>query len=317
MKTDEDKLLVRIAEMYYQEDKNQSQIAKELNIHRTTISRLLKRSREEGIVQITINYDLAGTYSIEQTLEKTYGLTRAIVVPVAPEMQTKQKEQLIGKAAADYLASVAAAEMKIGFSWGQSLAAMVEAMEAGEKKDITCIPMIGGPSGKLASEYHVNTIAYEAAKKLGGRALMIDSPAITDTPELRDALLQNDFNKVLFKLWQELDIAIFGIGSPHLSKKDVWRAFYGEQVISELAQYQTVGDIVSRFYDREGQPISLELSERIIGIELADLKQCPIRIGVAESKEKAPSILGALRGEYLTTLVTTEETAKELLRLSE
>ena len=52
MQKEEDKLLVRIAEMYYQEDKNQSQIAKELNIHRSTISRLLKRSRNEGIVNI-------------------------------------------------------------------------------------------------------------------------------------------------------------------------------------------------------------------------------------------------------------------------
>jgi DNA-binding transcriptional regulator LsrR (DeoR family) len=47
MKHVEDKLLVQIAQMYYQEDKNQSQISKELNIHRSTISRLLKKSREE------------------------------------------------------------------------------------------------------------------------------------------------------------------------------------------------------------------------------------------------------------------------------
>ena len=53
MQKEEDKLLVRIAEMYYQEDKNQSQISKELNIHRSTISRLLKRSRNEGIVNIS------------------------------------------------------------------------------------------------------------------------------------------------------------------------------------------------------------------------------------------------------------------------
>ncbi len=54
MKHVEDKLLVQIAQMYYQEDKNQSQISKELNSHRSTISRLLKKSREEGIMTITI-----------------------------------------------------------------------------------------------------------------------------------------------------------------------------------------------------------------------------------------------------------------------
>lgn len=49
MKHVEDKLLVQIAQMYYQEDKNQSQISKELNIHRSTISRLLKKSREKEL----------------------------------------------------------------------------------------------------------------------------------------------------------------------------------------------------------------------------------------------------------------------------
>ncbi len=312
---DEDKLLVRIAEMYYQEDKNQSEIAKSLNIHRTTISRLLKRSREEGIVNISINYDLAGTYSLEKNLETLFSLKKAIIVPVGNDVSRENKEKLIGKAAADYLGSVVTNSMNIGFSWGQSMAAMVEELKPMHTDNITCLPMIGGPSGKLSSEYHVNTIAYVAAKKIEGRALMIDAPAIPETIELKEALMENGFNQELLALWNKLDIAIYGIGSPHLSKREIWQAFYGENFLDELAEKEVAGDVVSRFYDNQGQPVSSQLDQKIIGIELAQLKNAKIRIGIAESTEKARGILGALNGGYLTTLVTTEETAKAVLAL--
>ncbi|WP_245249280.1 sugar-binding transcriptional regulator [Vagococcus allomyrinae] len=312
---DEDKLLVRIAEMYYQEDKNQSEIAKALNIHRTTISRLLKRSREEGIVNISINYDLAGTYSLEKNLETLFSLKKAIIVPVGNDVSRENKEKLIGKAAADYLGSVVTNSMNIGFSWGQSMAAMVEELKPMHTDNITCLPMIGGPSGKLSSEYHVNTIAYVAAKKIEGRALMIDAPAIPETIELKEALMENGFNQELLALWNKLDIAIYGIGSPHLSKREIWQAFYGKNFLDELAEKEVAGYVVSRFYDNQGQPVSSQLDQKIIGIELAQLKNAKIRIGIAESTEKARGILGALNGGYLTTLVTTEETAKAILAL--
>lgn len=46
MKTSDRDLLVKIAQMYYLEDQTQSQIAEQLGIYRTTISRLLKRARD-------------------------------------------------------------------------------------------------------------------------------------------------------------------------------------------------------------------------------------------------------------------------------
>ena len=225
---DEDKLLVRIAEMYYQEDKNQSQISKELNIHRTTISRLLKRSREEGIVQININYDMAGTYNIEKKMEMIFDLQKAIVIPVATDMKRPQKDTLLAQALGKYLTEIIINGMVIGFSWGETMAAVSREIPELNLPNVTCVPMIGGPSGRLISEYHVNTITYAAAKKMNGKALLIDSPAIPETRELRDALLKNEFNQELIRLWQQLDIAIMGVGSPSLSANKTWLQFYGD-----------------------------------------------------------------------------------------
>lgn len=312
MKEVEDKLLVEIAQMYYLEDKNQSQISKELNIHRSTISRLLKKSREEGIVNISINYDSAGTYSLEKALEAKYGLLKAIVVPTAVDVQSIQKVQSLGKATNEFLQSILIDDMIIGFSWGQAMSVVSEELDDIDAKNLTCIPLIGGPSGRLISEYHVNTITYKASKKLNAKALLIDAPAFPETRELKMALLANDFNQELIHYWEKLSVAIFGIGSPHIKDSDRWQYFYGEDVLTQL-KVRVAGDVVSRFYDFNGKHIPNELDKRLIGISIEDLKKVQYRIAVAESLDKVEAIKAALIGQYMNVLVTTQETAEAIL----
>ncbi|KAF1306112.1 sugar-binding transcriptional regulator [Enterococcus saccharolyticus] len=312
MKDVEDKLLVKIAQMYYQEDKNQSQISKELNIHRSTISRLLKKSREEGIVNISINYDLAGTYSLEKELEAKYDLLKAIVVPTAVDIQSVQKVQSLGKATNEFLQSILVDDMIIGFSWGQAMSVVSEELNDTKAENLTCIPLIGGPAGRLISEYHVNTITYTASKVLNAKALLIDAPAFPETKELKDALLANEFNQELLHLWKKLSVAIFGIGSPQIKDSDRWQLFYGEDVLSQV-NTQVAGDVVSRFYDVNGEHIPNDLDNRLIGISIEDLKAVQYRIAVAESLEKVEAIKSALLGKYMNVLVTTQETADAIL----
>ncbi|MDH6364908.1 DNA-binding transcriptional regulator LsrR (DeoR family) [Enterococcus sp. PF1-24] len=313
----EDKLLIKIAEMYYQEDKNQSQIAKELNIHRSTISRLLKKSREEGIVQVTINYDKDEAYELEKKLQEKFGLERASVVQVSSEVAEEQRLSMVAVTADEYLTSILEDQQMIGFSWGGTLSAFATNMSPKNYKDILCIPLIGGPAGRLISDYHVNTITYEAAKKLNGRALLIDAPAFPESKEVKEALMNNPFNQELIEHWKKVDIAIFGIGSPHLSGRRAWTDFYGDDMLNQLTQQEVVGDVISKFYNSQGEHVLSDLDERIIGASLEDLLQIKIRIGIAESKDKALAILGALRGRYVNVLVTTAETAREILMLDE
>lgn len=313
----EDKLLIRIAEMYYLEDKNQSQISKELNIHRSTISRLLKKSREEGIVQITINYDKDESYELEKTIAEKFNLQRAIVVRATSDMKEEQRLATMVAATDEYLDKILQGNQIIGVSWGGTMAAFAENMRSREIENILCLPMIGGPAGRLISDYHVNTITYEIAKKLNGKALLIDAPAFPETKELKMALMNNEFNQELVQLWQKIDIAIFGIGSPGLSGKQTWKDFYGGNRTKELIHQEVVGDVISRFYNEAGDHLLEENDDEIIGARLEDLMAVKTRIGLAESKNKAPAILGALRGKYLNVLVTTDETAREILRLDQ
>jgi DNA-binding transcriptional regulator LsrR (DeoR family) len=203
--------------------------------------------------------------------------------------------------------------MTIGFSWGQAMSMVAAELQETEKNNLMCIPLIGGPSGRLIGEYHVNTITFEASKKLKSKAILIDSPAFPETKELKEALMANQFNQELVQLWQKLSIAIFGIGSPQMKDSTRWKLFYDDNILEGLED-QVVGDVISHFYNAQGQHISSKLDERLIGITLEELKKVNYRIAVAESLEKVSAIRGALRGKYMNVLVTTQETAEAILK---
>ncbi|XBO84403.1 sugar-binding domain-containing protein [Enterococcus faecium] len=126
--------------------------------------------------------------------------------------------------------------------------------------------------------------------------------------------MENEFNQELIEYWRKIDVAIMGIGSPNFKASESWKQFYGEDVLAYLEGKKVVGDVVSRFYNIEGDHIENTLDERLIGIDITDLKRIPYRIGVAESLNKADAIASALKGCYINVLVTTEETAQEVLK---
>ncbi|WP_141430766.1 sugar-binding transcriptional regulator [Bacillus sp. 03113] len=314
MKSNEEKkLLIKIAQMYYEKDMTQNQIANELGIYRTTISRMLKKVREEGIVKITINYDSSDNFTIEQKLKERFGLKEAIVVPVGADQPSSMKLKAMGQACAGLLDRVVNDEDVIGFSWGSSLAAVIEELQPSKKKDVMFVPMVGGPSGRLNSKYHVNTICYQAALKFHAHSLMIDVPAIVEKKSTRNDLLASPHIQEITGLWNKITVAVFGIGSLEIAGKSTWHTFYGDSVIEELEDGRVVGDICSRFFDENGVPVQTALTERTITINLNQIKKARYSIGVAESLEKVPGIIGALKGGYVNAFVTTEETANAIL----
>jgi DNA-binding transcriptional regulator LsrR (DeoR family) len=53
--------------------------------------------------------------------------------------------------------------------------------------------------------------------------------------------------------------------------------------------------------------------DRVLAVELDDLRRIPTVIGVATGVEKAPGVLGALRGELVDGLITDASLALALL----
>ena len=76
-----------------------------------------------------------------------------------------------------------------------------------------------------------------------------------------------------------------------------------------------VGDIGLRYLCADGSPVDTPLNDRVIGIELEQLKRVPRSIAVAGGPGKTEAIHAALVGGWINCLITDTYTAERLLRM--
>ena len=125
---DDPRLMVRVCDLYYNQGISQQQIAKDLNLSRPTVSRVLALAREQGIVKISIsNVDAVEHWELERKLEKEYGLQEVIIVG-ENSSEDKMKEAL-GEAAARYLEYTIKDGNTVGVSMGSTLYEVISGSE--------------------------------------------------------------------------------------------------------------------------------------------------------------------------------------------
>ena len=84
---------------------------------------------------------------------------------------------------------------------------------------------------------------------------------------------------------------------------------------AELEAGGAVGDVCCRYYDLDGNEVRSVVNQRVLAVTLDDLRAIPTVAGVAAGPEKAPGILGALRGGIIDVLICDQQAARTVLRL--
>lgn len=316
MKLNESKrrLITKVAYMYYVEGLTQTDISKKLQIYRTTVGRMLAKARKYGIVKISIQgYDTT-IFKIEEQLKQKYDLKDAVVIPNKIGQSNDEKDKNLGKAGFQYLSQIIKPGQTIGVSWGKVLRSMADQAKGSSSLDTIFVPLVGGPSA-ANTEYHVNGIVYDMAKKFGGRNIFIDSAAVQETQYIRDSIMSSNYFRDIETYWDNLDIALVGIGGPLNGNISRWRDLLTLEDIDLLKDEHAIGDCCCTFYSREGKILKGELANRTIAIGLDRLKSVKTTVGIARSFSKVNSIDVLYKMHILNTLITDEETAQRLLEL--
>ncbi len=127
-------------------------------------------------------------------------------------------------------------------------------------------------------------------------------------------ILSDSHVRRAFDLFSQITVAFVGIGAPtpdSVLMRD--GTILTRQEVNNLIHKGMVGDIALRFFDVNGQPVSSEVDQRVIGISLDQLRKVRRVVGVAGGPEKVTVLRGALRGELINVLITDHVTANRLL----
>ena len=311
---EEIKLLCRISRMYYIDDMTQSQISAKLGIHRTAISKLLKKAREEGIVEIKIKEDFNECIELEGILERTFGLKGVIVLHSYAGQSESYLNESLGQAGAELMKKIIKDGDVVGIAWGRALEAVSSKLYDCKKTYANIIPLVGG-TNSVDNKYHVNTIVSKVASAFSAKAHYLYAPVITNEKKTKDALMVDGNLKDVLELWNKANKVFLGIGTTLKSNSLIWTGVIKEDDTRTLDREGAVGEICVRFYDINGNIVDDELKDRIIAIDPIKFRKLEYSVGVAASIEKVPSILGAIRGKYINVLITDENTANALLKL--
>jgi DNA-binding transcriptional regulator LsrR (DeoR family) len=307
-------LLARVASLYYEDNLTQSEIARRIGISRSTVSRLLHKAREAGVVVITVHYPWKTAPEIERDLIARFDLRQARVLVG----RGRPYEEILGRLgvlAARYIEGILTEGTILGISWGTAVYSTVRALQPDRRLPITVVQMIGavGTGDPLIDG---PDLARLLANVYGGEYRYFHAPLIVENAHVRGMLLQEPRVIETLSLARRADVALVGIGSLVPEVSSLLRAGYlDEEALAQLQAQGAVGDICARHYDAQGRPMEIELNRRIVGIELETLHNIEQVIGVAGGEAKAEAILGALRGRHVNVLVTDDATARKVLAL--
>jgi len=305
------KFLFKIAKAYYEDDLTQEQIGKRFGLSRVKVSRLLQRAREERIVQITVIPPQASNADLECRLAGRYGLDEATVIsPSGNDTVTIVRE--LGPAAAACLLRRLQGDEVLGLTWGTTLLSVIASLPAQCWPEMTVVQMLGGLGQPEADVYGAD-LARRAAEALGARLRWVPAPGIVASKVVRDALLTDAQISGTLELGTGADVALVGIGRPTPGSVVIESGILTAGELDSLQSRGAVGDIALRFFDAEGHSVEHEIDDRIIGLDLDQIRSIPRVIGVAGGAEKYEVIRAALRGNLIDVLVTDEENARRLL----
>jgi DNA-binding transcriptional regulator LsrR (DeoR family) len=218
----------------------------------------------------------------------------------------------LGAAAADYLLRVISENDVVGVSWGYTIRGMVAALEPKNYPNVRIVQMTGG-IGKPESESHATDLCHQMARTLSCKLALLPAPGVVQSKQTREVYMMDEHVRTAISLLPGITLAFVGIGSLNsysISMRD--ETILTRADLKEVVAKGAVGDIALRFIDASGNPVQSELSERIIGIDIDQLRQIPRVVGVAGGLNKFEAIRAALLGRLLNVLITDQSTAEAL-----
>lgn len=308
--TDQDHLILKVLRLYYEHDFNQAQIASRMGFSRPKVSKLITEGRARGLVSIEIA-EPEGVFSpLEIALEDRYGVDEVLVVTSSEDRQST--ELSAGGMTGALLARLCTNNTVLGISWGTSMRALADALPHVYFRCSKVVPLVGG-MGKAKTDLHSNQVCSTLAEKLGVEYLQLAAPAIARSDRSRQELMEMPGIEGTLEEAAACDVAVAGIGAVTNTSTMVQAGYFSLEEFLGFKKRGAAGDICCHFLDAAGRPRLPDLSERIVGLTLDQLREIPKVIGVATGAEKAPGVAAVLEGGYVDVLVCDQRLAEALL----
>lgn len=310
MPVERESQMLQAAKLYYELELTQAAIARRMNVTRWTVGRLLREAREAGIVRIDIVPTAGRRTDLETELQRHFGLQDAIVVPRGTTGDERMVRDQLARAGAEYLGTLQ--PDLVAVSWGRTMAALADHVEAGWHPGVRVV-MMNGSTSRTTTPVNGSRVAEGLATAGPGTAELLPVPAVLGERKTREALERDPVVGEVLNLAREAQVSVCSLGAMSVASVLVESGYIAAIDVQRLAALGAVGDIIGRFIGADSRPVDADLDGRTLALTVDEIAAKPHRIIVAGGLEKVAVIRAALVGGLCSTLITDDGAALGLL----
>ena len=337
------------ASMYYVQGETMEVIAHHLRVSRSTVSRLLARARQEGVVRVTL-VQPGGAGSLEGRMTQAFGV-RTHIVPVREGTTEIHRLQQVASVAAAHMVDLieALAEQAgnggpqvqdpagsggegpvqgrgsggvvVGVAWGTTMSEVSAALPSRSVPGLTVV-QLNGASDPVREGPSAGEVLSRMRLSLGARTISFPVPAFFDHVATREAMWSERSVKRVLAVTRRASLAVFGVGAlDALNGALPSQVYEGGHLTARdqavLRRQNVVGGVCTVLLRSDGSWRDVTLNARATGPTPAQLSRIPRRLCVAAGTGKARALLAALRARTATDLIVDDATARAVLELAE
>ena len=245
---------------------------------------------------------------LAERLRQTYGIKAALVLD-GPDLSSNMLIEPLALLAADLLEETLVDGQLLGMSWGRTLAATAKVLTKLPKVDV--VQAAGSPAGLDLSQ-NPTELVHRFARASGGVAYPLFGPMWVEDQGLIAKLRHEPSIANALSRYDRIDVLVVGIGSWHPQESCLCSGF-PEDWRRDALKRNVRADLCATLIDQQGQAVPSPLDHAGLCLSTAQLRRIPERIGVGGGLEKAEAIRAALRGGWISTLVTDAGVARQLI----
>ena len=289
--------MIEVAHLYYEENKSQQEIARQLGISRPLISVILSEAKECGIVKITISDMPFSSEQIAERIKNIYKISEITIVPDEANIELTNKK--LAEIAFSQYFSKANDGKRVGIGWGDMIGKMADhanTLEDSERTNGAIFPLAGGINS-MTRDYHINEFVRIFSQKTGRDPVFLYAPALYDTPVEYELTKRTEAYASIKEEWDYMEQALVSISNfpsyPDLGVKSL----YG----NALTEKKAVGWMVGHYFNAYGRIIS-PASEATLQASVRQLKTTDVT-ALCSGQVKPQCVAGALRTGIINRLV--------------
>ncbi|WP_369801251.1 sugar-binding transcriptional regulator [Arcanobacterium buesumense] len=305
------------AMMHYVQGETMETIARRLKVSRSTVSRLIKAARDEGLVQISLHPPQEVASAIGTWISETYSV-RTHVVPVPFQANEARRLNAVAQMAGVLISGLMEPNTVIGVAWGNTVSAIADHLVPRQAAGSVVVQLNGAANPSTTGIPYAGAIMEAFGRAHGSMVQHFSVPAFFDYTATKEALWRERSIASVRQLQASADVAVFGVGS--MTGQNVSLVYSGgylsPQDLLAIKEDGVVGDVCTVLLRADGTWRDLAINERASGPTPDELKQIGRRLCVVSGVDKVVAARAALRAGVVTDLIIDEDAAARLREIS-